>query len=247
MTRTIMAERNITVITKGLRSYDAYNHKIFIPGCQTWFRAGLLASTMAFCLVAVYLYRIDVPSCTVPATLALAMHINMHLPPSRTSLIMLALSSACVLLLVTRNRNSALWKFVSTEMVVWGVYSLLVASGWGSCTDRDMMYYEFGSMRWLRIRDYVFACLVFLELTVITVLLSHPTFQLLSFGCGILGFLSFFLVLGDGLQYVLIPFVLFSMSLGCLKVAGLLQVYRLHINVYVRRGCRCLAAALKSL
>jgi hypothetical protein len=79
-----------------------------------------------------------------------------------------------------------------------------------------------------------FPLLSVLAATATNVLLNHPFFQILAVCSGSLSILSVPMVL-LGPNFLLVPMLLFALSLGCFRAGQLLQLYRVHIIVNGRR------------
>lgn len=212
-----------------------YHHRAVSKNCRTYYWINIVVGLLALGLLSSYLYRLDVPSCSLPAATALSLLMNAIVEPAGAGMTLLAVACGCLFLLVAVRRSSMVWKYVSTEMVIWALYSLQLASNWyfWSQSAWDDMLFE-GQVL---MSTLPFPLVSFLVAAATTVLLDHPYFQVLAVCLGGLSLLSVVFVLA-GLNFLLFPVILLALALGCFRAGTLLQMYRVHVVVYAGRSCR---------
>lgn len=225
MERMLAADRNATT----------YEVKQLKPECRNSYLTSFWSSKVAHCVVSLYLYRRDVPSCALPASFTFTSIMNLILPTTWALLVILLSVCNCLYLLVAGRRAGSISKYVTFEMMVWAMYSLFVGSVFGLLWQYGMYFLDWEDL-------LLHFLLLFGVATAISVLLNHPIFQILGVFCCIGAGFSCLLVF-MGLADLLLPVLFLTFSLGCFRVASLLPLYRVHVIVYVRRACRALKRA----
>ncbi|CAJ1951430.1 unnamed protein product [Cylindrotheca closterium] len=205
-----------------------------------WIRTTVSLVCLAF--LSWYLYKLEVPACTVPAVTGVALLIHALFDPNAAGLILLFLAGVCLHVLVsTSSRNAWIRKYASHEMMVWALYSLQVSASWWFWS--QIMYLDE-----LEFDTFISVPVGSILLAVATaVLLNHPILQILAVAFSSFGFLGFFFVFA-GLNYLLVPLFLLSLALGLFRGGSLLQMYRVQIIVctrrlylYCKRPCRSIS------
>ena len=239
MEKKLVAERNMARNNGG--SGGPGETRALNQNCRVEYYVSSWISFIALCSLFAYLYRLDVPSCVFPA--CLAAHIMTDgIVPSRniTALVMLSLACLCLCFLgATKNSTGSAFRFVSVLMTIWALYSLLFCSSLGFLSQlanmRDMWYFFDASPGELILIPFM----SFVVAAAISVLLKHPVFEILAACISVIACFSCLFIFA-GVRYLLVPVVLFTFSLGCFRVGGVLQLYRVHVLVYARRVWRCL-------
>jgi len=236
MERQLVLSKNTTSEEGGRRRTDNPNCKVF-----NWVE--VVVSLVVLSFISLQLYRLDIPSCTVPAVAALTLAMNAGLDATWAGLLLLGLACWCLYQLVAPKR-SHLRRYVSTEMLIWALYALQIAASW------DFWSQSWNADYWDNYEmfdNYLsIPLLAFLVSASTALLLNHPVFQVLAVCFSGIGFLSFLCVFA-GLNYLLVPVVLLSLSLGCYRAGSLMQMYRLHVIVYIGRLCRACRNLCKKL
>jgi len=246
MEKTLAAERNVTTTDyKDDQAFLGYQ-TVVNPTCRVSYHLGLWSSVLALSLGAIYLYLMDVPSCVLPICFATTMIAYWLFPFVWAALLMIICSGTCLYILVTKEEHATMviWKYVSAEMIVWGIYSFLVGSIYGFYIQawdpgfRESFFY----IVWSKPGEIILVpAAIFLMAVIISVLLKHPILQMLAVGLCILGVSSCLFVF-HGVQYLSVSAVLLILSMGCFWAHGLVQLYRVHLMVYTRRLWRCFKA-----
>jgi hypothetical protein len=205
---------------------------ILNPNCSGYYWTIFAVSLTTLTLLSVFLYRLDVPSCTAPGALAVSLLMNALTHPAAAGVYLLILACACLYLLVAVRRSSVIWRYVSKSMLIWALYTVQIASSWGfwSPSFSDDNFYEaevFFSF-------LPFPLLSFFVAAATNVLLNHTFFQILAVCFGSLSLFSFIFAL-MGLNFLMVPVMCVVLSIGCFRTGTLLQMYRVHLIVHARR------------
>ena len=217
--------------------------------CRSWQSVILWPSLLVLIVMSAYMYRRDIPSCSVPSTISLCLLINSVLHgfwPSATILVLICL---CTVLMVSKKiastqKNMVLWKYVSLEMLVWFDYTLLACLLLG-------LYPEWRFNHWYRYwrrggagRYVVTVYLIaFVPILVNALVLNHPVFEMIGIILGVASIASLPSALIRGYIYLLLPLVYLIGCLGCMVMGRFCRNYHLHAQVYCRRGWRQLKKA----
>ena len=224
----------------------AYNGKRRVnPSCSGYLWASTAVSILILSTLAAYLYRLDIPSCTVPASSVLALIISLRIHPAAAGFVLLGIASCCLFCLVGVGRSNVLWKYLSTTMLIWALYSLQFAASWVFWLPSFSDYNFFETEIYFTFLP--FPLFSFIVAAATNVILNHPFLQMLAVGFGTLSVFSVILTL-MGPNFLLIPVGLLVLALGCFRAGFLFQLYRVHIIVHTgRMYAGCLAFGRKAV
>ena len=159
------------------------------PSCSGYYWTIFSFSLATLTFLSGYLYRLDVPSCTVPAALAMSLIMSASLHPAAAGAFLLVLACLCLYLLVVVKRSSIIWRYMSTSMLIWALYTSQIASSWvfWSSSFSDSNFYD-SEVFFSFLPFPLLSCLV---AAATNVLLNHPFLQVLAVCFGSLSIFSF--------------------------------------------------------
>jgi len=239
MERKVKLEKTLT---------DTSVHTVFVGArrelklravCRSWHSTVFWPSLATLLILSAVLYRSDISSCTVPASIVLCLLSNSFLTDIWSSVMVWLGACVCTFLMLFHKTQAPrpsnyLWKYMSLDMLIWADYTLLAC----------IVLKVYTTLKWLfwhdTLRSILDAALPLLltALLVVTnaLVLNHPVFEMLGCIFVILAVATIPAFLGRGPVYLLLPCVCLVLSFGCFAMGRCCRYYQLHARVYCRRG-----------
>eukprot|EP00797_Seminavis_robusta_P003477 Sro121_g058740.1 n/a (648) ;mRNA; r:9648-11591 len=222
--------------------------------CRPPFKIFLWSSIFVLAFLSIYLYRQNVPSALVPASIALFFCMSAALPRMWPVVVDLSIVGLFTFFLVATRGGyweikllqANLWKLVSKEMLLFSQYTIILCHFVGFMIEAgNAVSYGNDPLTWQAQQKLAstLICVASLLLAVVvvnTMFLNHPGFEMMGIALGTVSLVAIPVILIYRFSLLLMPasILIFGLSLGCASVGHLARCCRLHVTVYCRRAWR---------
>jgi hypothetical protein len=238
----------VTHSTKPEESYSA-GPLTLQRSCYRPFLTVTCASLPVLMLLSFYLYQRDVPSSLVPMSVSFCLILGWILPSPWNSMVALLAASICTCLIVNKADPAGVqiqethWKYVSTEMLVWGQYALIfsVVAKFYFAEWINTRWFELFESQEVNIGSFVMVpCFTFMVAMLNAICLNHPIFEFLAGVFAVLALVNIPAFIFDGAIGLTLPLLFLTLCFGCFGMGRMCRSSWLHTKVYCRRGWRYL-------